>query len=142
MVTETLISVGMTVSTRLRVYNERFIINKLNIIMQLVTVCSGIGSSPFPCDDDYAGDSVWSEPEVRYIRDHINYLSNNLTGYVSYHSAGQWWLSPWGYLDVDPPDYDEQVGFICFCGRLYRPMVLSCIWFCFVHMVFLYLAVT
>lgn len=54
--------------------------------------------------DAFRGPAVWSEPEVRTLRDYVSELST-LAAAISYHSGTDLLLFPWAYSETDPlPD--------------------------------------
>jgi murein tripeptide amidase MpaA len=61
------------------------------------------GSSPDRSDETYRGTAPFSEPETRAIRDLAE--SHDFTISISYHSFGNLFLFPWGYIDADTPDH-------------------------------------
>ena len=61
------------------------------------------GSSPEPSSWVYRGRSPFSEPETQAIRDLAE--SHNFVISLSYHSFGNWWLYPWGYIPENTPDH-------------------------------------
>ncbi|MBC7187993.1 MAG: immune inhibitor A [Calditrichaeota bacterium] len=60
------------------------------------------GSSPVPSDATYRGPAPFSEPEVQAIRDLC--LQHRFRISLSYHSYGQLFLYPWGYVKRNTPD--------------------------------------
>ncbi|CAD5114826.1 DgyrCDS3866 [Dimorphilus gyrociliatus] len=68
-----------------------------------------IGSSSDPCSDTYSGSKPHSEIETR---NEVNYIMKNGGGnsfqvFITLHSYGQLWMSPWGYSYNFPDNYDE-----------------------------------
>lgn len=62
------------------------------------------GSSPVPTSQTYRGDSAFSEPETRLIRDFAESHDFNIV--MNYHSYGNLLLHPWGYISyIYPDDY-------------------------------------
>lgn len=57
----------------------------------------------------YHGVSAFSESESASIRDSLAALRSRVKAYVSIHSYGQLWMSPYGYLSTLPPEYPEMV---------------------------------
>ncbi len=53
------------------------------------------GSSPYPNDPTYRGDSAFSEPETQVQRDFIEEIEPIAA--MNYHSSGQWLIYPYGY---------------------------------------------
>ncbi|CAH1780163.1 unnamed protein product [Owenia fusiformis] len=71
----------------------------------------GDGASPEPCSDTYRGDSAFSEPCAQRVRDFVTPRANQFRAFVTMHSYGQWWFTPWGYTANEVPrDYDDQAA--------------------------------
>ena len=79
------------------------------------------GSSPSPSSWTYRGPGPFSEPETQAIRDLAN--DHNFKISLSYHSYGNWWLYPWGYIAEDPPDIETFVALAnrCVAFNGYEP---------------------
>jgi hypothetical protein len=62
------------------------------------------GSSSNPCSDTYAGKSADSELETKSLE---NYLlsKTNWESYITIHTFGNWWFTPWSYTPNLPSDY-------------------------------------
>lgn len=60
------------------------------------------GSSPFPSDLTYRGPSAFSEPETQMLRDFCAVHTIKIA--LNYHSYGNWFLYPWGYITDTTPD--------------------------------------
>lgn len=67
------------------------------------------GSSDSPCVDTYNGGSAFSAVESRIVRDSILKVANQTKVYLTFHSYGQYWLTPWGYTATLPDDYPALV---------------------------------
>nr|CAG4638933.1 EOG090X00QE [Daphnia magna]SVE82910.1 EOG090X00QE [Daphnia magna] len=65
------------------------------------------GSSDLPCAETYNGGAAFSEIESRIIRDTILGIANQTMVYLTVHSYGQYWLTPWGYTADLPANYDQ-----------------------------------
>jgi len=65
----------------------------------------GAGSSSNPCDETYRGTAAFSEPETAAMRS-FTLSRPNIAVVQSYHSYSQLILSPWGYTNALPTDYD------------------------------------
>ncbi|KAK7069175.1 hypothetical protein SK128_003492 [Halocaridina rubra] len=65
------------------------------------------GTSNDPCSFQYCGDSAFSEPETRAIRNLTAIFLQKLSAYISLHSYGQLVLHPWGHTDKKPPEYKK-----------------------------------
>ena len=63
------------------------------------------GSSGNGCDETYHGTAAFSEPESAHVRDAILSVASRSKAYLTYHSYGQYWLTPWGYTAELPSDY-------------------------------------
>lgn len=68
------------------------------------------GSSTQACSDSYQGPSPASEVEVQIIQSYLCGLKDTLVGYINFHAYSQLWMSPWGYTDAYPADYEDQNG--------------------------------
>ena len=62
-----------------------------------------LGSSPNPGAQTYRGTGPFSEPETQAIRDLVE--AHNFVISLSYHSYGEMFLYPWGYIYEDTPDH-------------------------------------
>jgi len=67
-----------------------------------------IGSSPIPRSDTYRGTGPFSEPEAQAIRDFVE--GHHFTLALSYHSYGNLFLYPWGYIRENTPDHSTFVS--------------------------------
>lgn len=65
------------------------------------------GSSDLPCGDTYNGGVAFSEIESQIVRDTILSVAPQTMVYLTVHSYGQYWLTPWGYTSDYPADYDQ-----------------------------------
>jgi murein tripeptide amidase MpaA len=70
-------------------------------------VWGGDGTSSNPCSEVYKGDKAFSEPEMKNLADFLQ--TRDFLVYLTFHSYGQYWLTPWGYGPELPEDYDELV---------------------------------
>jgi len=66
------------------------------------------GTSTNKCSDSYQGPSAASEVEVQAIQKFLCDHKDTLKGYVNFHSYSQLWMSPWGWTDAYPADYEQQ----------------------------------
>ncbi|KAK4016628.1 carboxypeptidase B [Daphnia magna] len=64
------------------------------------------GSSDNSCAPTYNGGQPFTEPESRALRDAILTEANRTKSYLTVHSYGQHWLTPWGWTTELPADYD------------------------------------
>ena len=69
----------------------------------------GEGASAEPCSDNYRGRYAFSEPETRAIANFLWRIRRKLNVYLTLHSYGQYWLTPWGFSYRVPHDYAEMV---------------------------------
>ncbi|XP_037958092.1 zinc carboxypeptidase-like [Teleopsis dalmanni] len=66
------------------------------------------GASDNPCSETYAGTAPFSEPEAKALADHLTNIKDEIKIYLSFHSYGQYLLSPYGHVASDfPPNYDD-----------------------------------
>lgn len=64
------------------------------------------GSSNQPCSDTYAGSSAGSELESKAVMNAISAYKGQWDSYLTIHSYGKWWFTPYGYsAAVVPPDF-------------------------------------
>ena len=68
------------------------------------------GSSDLPCAGFYNGGAPFSEVESRNVRDAMLEVANQTKVYLTFHSYGQYWLTPWSYTPELPEDYDDLVS--------------------------------
>lgn len=69
------------------------------------------GSSYDPCSDTYAGSSADSELETKALEAAIMRTPSRWDAYITIHSYGLWWFTPYGYTDaVKPSNYAELVS--------------------------------
>lgn len=68
------------------------------------------GSSTQACSDSFQGPFAASEIEVQNVQNYLYQKKDKLVGYVNFHSYSQDWMSPWGWTDELPPDYELQNG--------------------------------
>ncbi|GAB0094439.1 zinc carboxypeptidase-like [Sergentomyia squamirostris] len=69
----------------------------------------GVGASDNICDLDYGGPSAFSEIETKTLSDYILTLEDKLNLYISFHSAAELLLYPWGHTAEPVPgsqDFD------------------------------------
>jgi len=67
------------------------------------------GASNSPCSETYAGRSAESEIETKGV---VSFLKSKISTwdmYMSFHSYGQWWFTPYGYTTNLPADYNVQL---------------------------------
>ncbi|KAM8717745.1 hypothetical protein ACLKA7_004447 [Drosophila subpalustris] len=66
------------------------------------------GASSNPCSETFAGEEPWSEPETKALSEYLTSIKDKFSVYISFHSYGQWLLSPYGHTKEDfPPNYDD-----------------------------------
>jgi len=70
------------------------------------------GSSSKKCSETYRGTGAFSEPESKAVSDYMYSISGSSfwKGFMSLHSYGQLWLSPWGYTSSPPADLTAQTN--------------------------------
>jgi Zinc carboxypeptidase len=69
------------------------------------------GASAVPCTDTYGGLFPYSEPESKALNDFYATLHQNVKIYLSFHSAAQSLLYPWGHIGTyeNMPNKDHLV---------------------------------
>jgi len=68
------------------------------------------GASSNPCSDTYAGSKADSEPETQAVEKHIMKSNSDYDSFLTIHTYGLWWFTPWGYSStVLPADYNEMM---------------------------------
>ncbi len=67
------------------------------------------GSSANGCSDTFHGGAAFSEIESQNVRDAILAVAGQAEMYLTFHSYGQYWLTPWGYTSALPDDYTQLV---------------------------------
>ena len=70
----------------------------------------GPGTSGDPCSENYRGTRPFSEPETAAISQKIMQLNDRIVLYMTLHSYGQYWLTPWGFTYKVPEDYKDMVS--------------------------------
>nr|SVE83493.1 EOG090X00QE [Daphnia pulex] len=65
------------------------------------------GSSDLPCGETYNGGAPFSAIESQIVRDAILSVASQSVVYLTVHSYGQYWLTPWGYTPEYPADYPQ-----------------------------------
>jgi len=68
----------------------------------------GEGVSTDPCNEAYLGPEAFSEVEVKTVGMYLKNSTGQFRGYINFHSYGQLWMSPWGYTEDLPKDYQIQ----------------------------------
>jgi hypothetical protein len=79
-------------------------------MIQLFDTLEG-GSSGNGCDDTFHGGAAFSEVESQAVRDSLLAVAAQTKCYLTFHSYGQYWLTPWGYTSALPSDYNELVKY-------------------------------
>nr|CAH0112267.1 unnamed protein product [Daphnia galeata] len=69
----------------------------------------GAGSSDIPCIDTYHGPSSFSEAESSAVRDVLIANRPRVKAAISIHTYSQLWMSPYGYTNDLPAEYDEML---------------------------------
>jgi hypothetical protein len=68
------------------------------------------GASNSPCSETFGGRASGSEIETQTV---VNFLQSKIGTwdmYMSFHSYGQWWFTPYGYTTNLPADYNTQLS--------------------------------
>lgn len=65
------------------------------------------GASKDPCSDTYCGPKAFSEVEVKGVADFILTIPRR-KAFIDVHSYSQLWMSPWGFTEEFPPDFEAQ----------------------------------
>uniref|UniRef100_T1JFH7 Peptidase M14 domain-containing protein n=1 Tax=Strigamia maritima TaxID=126957 RepID=T1JFH7_STRMM len=68
------------------------------------------GSSSNGCSETFRGEKPFSEPETQAIANFILDNKKTIKLYISFHSYGQMWLTPWGYTTDLPSDYNDLIS--------------------------------
>lgn len=66
-----------------------------------------VGASNQGCADTYRGDTAFSEPETRAVRDAVIKLKGSCKFYLSLHSYGNYILYPWGWTSQLPETWQD-----------------------------------
>ena len=69
----------------------------------------GGGSSPDACEEIYCGTRPFSESEALAVARYLYKLRKNLVSFMDIHTYGQLWMSPWGFTEGFPRDFNRQV---------------------------------
>uniref|UniRef100_A0A0K8SZY5 Peptidase M14 domain-containing protein n=1 Tax=Lygus hesperus TaxID=30085 RepID=A0A0K8SZY5_LYGHE len=68
----------------------------------------GLGTSNENCREIYRGTGPFSEPETRSVSNFILNNKNDMKGFITFHSYGQYILLPYGHdYNTLPPDFKE-----------------------------------
>jgi len=66
------------------------------------------GASNNPCSELYAGPKPFSEPEMSALANYVTSIKDRIQLYISFHSYGQYLLSPYGHNKTEfPENYDH-----------------------------------
>lgn len=71
----------------------------------------GPGTSNSTCSETYHGPAAYSEPETAALRDILTNKNINFVSYLTLHSFGQMWLTPWSWTDDLPEDMPDLMKF-------------------------------
>lgn len=63
-----------------------------------------------PCYEMYAGSRSFSEKESIALANYLNATKKDIIAYVSLHTYGQKWMTPYGFTKTRPQSYKELVG--------------------------------
>ncbi|CAG0914515.1 unnamed protein product [Notodromas monacha] len=68
-----------------------------------------LGAKKDPCSGLYAGQYPESEKCVQAVGKYVKTMSSmgNVVAFITLHSYGQLWMSPWGYASLYPPNYEN-----------------------------------
>jgi carboxypeptidase A2 len=66
------------------------------------------GASTSPCSETFGGRASQSEIETRNMVNFLLSKQGTWDMYMSFHSYGQWWFTPYGYTTNYPTDYNKQ----------------------------------
>ncbi|XP_059617060.1 zinc carboxypeptidase-like [Phlebotomus argentipes] len=67
----------------------------------------GVGASDNMCDLDFGGPNAFSEIETRTLSEYILSIQDKLNLYISFHSAAELLLFPWGHTADPVQGYDD-----------------------------------
>ena len=70
----------------------------------------GVGTSQRPSSDIYTGPRPFSEKVTHNVGKYLYKRRHELKGYIDFHAYSQLWMSPWGYTNAYPPNYDKMVS--------------------------------
>ncbi|XP_065358302.1 zinc carboxypeptidase-like [Calliphora vicina] len=66
------------------------------------------GASSNPCSETFAGPKAFSEPEADALAKFVTSIKDKINIYLSFHSYGQYLLSPYGHTAEEfPENYDD-----------------------------------
>jgi len=65
------------------------------------------GSSTDPCSDTYAGPTADSELETKALESYISKYPGQWASFLTIHSYGKWWFTPYGYTRTLPSDFAD-----------------------------------
>jgi len=65
------------------------------------------GASNNPCSDTFAGPTPDSELETKAVESVINSRQGLWDAFITIHTYGQFWFTPWGFTAALPSDYAE-----------------------------------
>jgi hypothetical protein len=77
------------------------------------------GSSTNPCADNYMGPSANSEPENRLMGQYLQTFPNGFC-YLDIHAYGYLWMTPYGWTNALPSNYQEQLALSNRCAAAIR----------------------
>jgi hypothetical protein len=63
-----------------------------------------------PCSNTYPGPYAFSEPEANATANFLFQHRQRIQAYLTFHSYSQLWLTPYGYSDDLPDDYEDLVS--------------------------------
>jgi carboxypeptidase A2 len=68
-----------------------------------------IGASSNPCSETFAGTAPYTEPEAKAVSDYVQTLNGTTDLFITLHTYGQLFMTPWGYTQTKPADYIEMM---------------------------------
>ena len=68
-----------------------------------------IGASSDPCSETFAGPRPNSEPEAAAVSEFMLARNGSWDLFITLHSYGQLWMSPYGYTKTLPENYESLV---------------------------------
>lgn len=77
-----------------------------------------IGASQNPISETYAGVGPFSEPETRTLSEFIRSIGDDIELYLSFHSAGQLMMFPYGNTTEPLANYYDVVRFLLVKDRV------------------------
>ena len=80
------------------------------LIVLIIFIFSGPGSSPYPCEETYHGPVAFSEACVRHLSYFIEANKDYIDTLITVHSYGQYLLYPYNFdLTSKPANFELHV---------------------------------